>query len=58
MIWKVTHQTAGGHVHCSLFNAVREGATFRKCGDFCVGVEDFPDMKRVMSTVVFEERKP
>ena len=58
MIWKVTHQTAGGHVHCSLFSAPRPETTFAKCGDFCVRIDEFPDLKRIMSTAIFEERKP
>lgn len=56
MIWKVTHQIAGGHVHCSLFSADAPGATFRKCGDFSVRAEHFPELKTVMSTAIFEER--
>lgn len=57
MIWKVTHQTDGEHVHCSLFSADAPGATFRKCGDFCVRDEHFLELKTVMSTAIFEERQ-
>jgi hypothetical protein len=58
MIWKVTHQTAGGHVHCSLFSAPRAGSTFAKYGDFCVRVDEFDQLRIAMRGVTFEERKP
>ena len=40
MIFRVYHETKGGHVHIRLFAGKRDGA-LGKCGDLCMRVEEF-----------------
>ena len=57
-IFKIRHEMAGGHIHCQLFEAKGPNMTWSCCGDFTVRVEEFDDLQRSMSGVVFEERQP
>lgn len=41
-IFRLYHETAGGHVHCRLFAGPREGA-LGKCGDLTMRVEEFEE---------------
>lgn len=40
MIFRIYHETAGGHVHMRVFAGPREGA-LGKCGDLCMRVDEF-----------------
>ena len=40
MIFRLYHDTRGGHVHCRLFSGRNDGA-LGKCGDFVMRVEEF-----------------
>lgn len=56
-VFKVTHEQAGGHVHCSLFASKSPNFTYAKCGDFVVRAgEEFEALKRAMSGAAFHDR--
>ena len=44
MIFRIYHETAGGHVHMRVFAGKRDGA-LGKCGDLCMRVEEFEEFR-------------
>jgi hypothetical protein len=46
MIFRIYHQTKGGHVHCRLFAGKQEGA-LGKCGDLTMRVTEFAEFQRI-----------
>lgn len=54
MIFRLYHETAGGHVHCRLFAGRRDGA-LGKCGDFTMRVEEFAEFKDRCPSIEFRE---
>jgi hypothetical protein len=59
MIFRIYHETAGGHVHCRVFAGRHDGA-LGKCGDLCMRVEEFEVFKSGATFVQFleEVREP
>lgn len=47
MIFRIYHETLGGHVHMRLFAGKRNGA-LGKCGDLTMRVEEFTAFQSLM----------
>jgi hypothetical protein len=54
MIFRIYHETAGGHVHCRLFSGSHDGA-LGKCGDFCMRVDEFDAFRSAATFAQFRE---
>lgn len=52
MIFRLYHETLGGHVHCRLFVGRKEGA-LGKCGDLTFRVEEFELLKQTAGFIQF-----
>jgi hypothetical protein len=55
MIFRIYHETAGGHVHCQVFAGRHDGA-LGKCGDLCMRVEEFEIFKPAATFIQFLEK--
>lgn len=56
MIFRLYHETAGGHVHCSLFAGSHDGA-LGKCGDFTMRIAEFKEFGPMLERVGVQLRE-
>ncbi len=56
MIFRLYHETKGGHVHCRLFSGPHDGA-LGKCGDLTMKVEEFALFQGSATFIQFREEK-
>ncbi len=56
MIFRLYHETKGGHVHCRLFAGPHDGA-LGKCGDLTMKVEEFKWFRSAATFIQFREEK-
>jgi hypothetical protein len=58
VIFRIYHETQGGHVHLRVFSGIRDGA-LGKCGNLCMRVEEFAAFKEAANFIQFlrEDRK-
>ena len=56
MIFRIHHETQGGHVHCRFFAGSHDGA-LGKCGDLTMKVEEFALFQRSATFIQFREEK-
>lgn len=54
-IIKIKFTRLGGHYHCRLFTARGVSYTFAKCGELVFSEEEFPEVRRLWITTIFEE---
>ncbi len=57
MIFRLYHETRGGHVHCRLFAGPHEGA-LGKCGEFTMRVEEFASLVDACPMIDYSPRLP
>src|SRR5262245_9072535 len=57
MIFRLYHETAGGHVHCRLFAGRHEGA-LGKCGTFVMRIEEFESFVDACPMIDYFPRLP
>jgi hypothetical protein len=55
MIFRIYHETLGGHVHMRVFAGKSEGA-LGKCGDLCMRVEEFEEFVFITRTTPIQIR--
>ena len=56
MIFRIYHETLGGHVHMRVFAGKRDGA-LGKCGDLCMRTEEFEDFRTLTRHAQIEFRR-
>ena len=56
MIFRLYHETKGGHVHCRFFAGPHDGA-LGKCGDLTMKVEEFDLFRTAATFIQFREEK-
>lgn len=56
MIFRLFHETRGGHVHCRLFVGPHEGA-LGKCGDITMRVNEFELFKDAATFIQFRDER-
>lgn len=52
MIFRIYHETKGGHVHMRVFSGAHEGA-IGKCGDLCMRIDEFDQFKEAATFIQF-----
>lgn len=57
MIFRVYHQTLGGHVHMKFYAGVHEGA-LGKCGNLTMRIEEFAIFKSATKFIQFVDARP
>ena len=57
MIFRLYHETKGGHVHCRLFAGPHEGA-LGKCGDFVMRIKEFASLVDACPMIDYSPRVP
>ena len=56
MIFRLYHETQGGHVHCRFFAGPHDGA-LGKCGDLTMTVAEFDVFKENTPFIQYREEK-
>lgn len=54
MIFRLYHETLGGHVHCRLFSGKHDGA-LGKCGEIVMRVDEFAIFREAAGFIQFRE---
>lgn len=57
MIFRIYHETKGGHVHCRFFAGKHEGA-LGKCGEFTMRIEEFASLVAACPMIDYAPRIP
>ncbi len=52
MIFRIYHETKGGHVHMRVFSGSHDGA-LGKCGDLCMRVNEFDAFREACNFIQF-----
>ncbi len=56
MIFRIYHETIGGHTHCALFAGKHDWA-LGKCGEFCMRNEEFEAFRAQALFINFQARR-
>ena len=52
VVVRLRFRQIGGHIHCRLFTAPRQGTTFAKCGDVIFSVLEWPAVRSALADVI------